>query len=168
MRKKVALVTAIAVATVLVAVLGAVFVGMTTMASAQTTICGPSVSKVPIGFKGWLRHAQRFAMKSIEVSQGYNETVMKILEENEEPRSLLSQGYTVKSLMPIVKACVEPDGTVTIKAQQAVVVLSNGDVMTMYLVDIGSGSVTHLATINVGAIKGLGGPCLSPALGWPR
>jgi len=155
LRSKVALAAVVAA----VIALAVVFGGALMTASAQTVSYGPSMANVPVGFKGWFMCAPGFTTKSVEVSQGYKAAVMDILNKNDEAKGLLEQGYTVEGVTPIVKAYVEADGTVTVKAQQAVVVLasSNGDVKVMYLVDIGSGSVTHLATINVGAIKSLRG-----------
>lgn len=93
----------------------------------------------------------------VKISPEYNETLMKILSSNSNVKSLLDQGYTVKSIRPIVTAYVQGDGTVVFKAEKAVVTLSNGSTVVTYIVDIVSGSVTHIATVNIDAIKELRG-----------
>lgn len=122
---------------------------------------GVQRGEAPFGFK--LRNC--FKCKSgplgglIQISPEYNETVMNILKSNGDVKSLLDQGYTVVSIRPVVTAYVQGDGTVIFKAGKAVVTLSNGSTVVMYVVDIVSGSVTHIATINVSAIKELRGRC---------
>jgi len=115
----------------------------------------------PLGFKvgGWLnfKHKLGLLRVSIQISSEYNETLMNILNTNSDAKSLLDQGYSVVSVRPLVTAYVQGDGTVSFKAEKAVVVLSNGNVVVAYIVDIVSRSVTHIATINVGAIKELSG-----------
>ncbi|MEM0217455.1 MAG: hypothetical protein QXM73_01725 [Candidatus Nezhaarchaeales archaeon] len=117
--------------------------------------------KAPFGFKlvGWLnfRHKLGPLRGTIQISSEYNETVMNILSTNSDARSLLDQGYRVVSMRPLVTAYVQGDGTVSFKAEKAVVILSNGNVVVAYIVDVVSRSVTHIATINVGTIKELSG-----------
>ena len=150
-------------ALVLVAVIG----GVLAAASAQSTN-NETYSKsciAPLGLKvgAWFKWRWGVPSKFVEVSPGYNQTVMSVLQLNAETSNLLGQGYKVVSVRPIVKAYVQGDGTVVFKAQQALVVLSNGSTMITYLVDINSKTVTHIATINVSALKELGGPHIRSA-----
>jgi hypothetical protein len=150
-------------ALVLVAVIG----GVLAAASAQSTN-NETYSKsciAPLGLKvgAWFKWRWGVPSKFVEVSPGYNQTVMSVLQLNAETSNLLGQGYKVVSVRPIVKAYVQGDGTVVFKAQQALVVLSNGSTMITYLVDINSKTVTHIATINVSALKELSGPHIRSA-----
>jgi len=112
----------------------------------------------PLGLKvgTWFKWGWGPSSRLIQVSSEYNQTVMDILKSNEEVLRLLEQGYSVISIRPIIRAYVEGDGTVVFKAQQALVVLSNGSTTVTYLVDISSGTVTHIATINISALRELG------------
>jgi len=111
----------------------------------------------------WFKWRWGSSSRLIQVSSEYNQTVMDILKSNGEVLRLLEQGYSVVSIRPIIRAYVEGDGTVVFKAQQALVVLSNGSATVTYLVDIGSRTVTHIATINISALKELGCCCIRGA-----
>lgn len=96
-------------------------------------------------FRGGLR------VPAVEVSPEYNSTVMGLLESNSETSQLLEQGFNVKAINPLIKAYVGADGEVTLKATQAIVVLTNGTAVYTYLVDISNNTVTlisyHLVSI---------------------
>lgn len=136
--------------------------GALTTSYAQNTNNEESIIQriiVPLSLKlgNWVKCKPWSLGGFVQISPEYNETVMRILSLNSDVKSLLDQGYAVVSIRPVVVAHVQGDGTVILKAQKAVVVLSNGSTVVTYLVDIVSGSVTHIATINISAIKELGG-----------
>ena len=134
--------------------------GVLTVANAQATNneAYNKVNIAPLSFEmgARLKWRQCWLPRMFEVSPEYNQTVMRVLTSNTETKGLLDQGYKVVSIRPIVKAYVQGDGTIVFKAGQALVVLSNGNTTVTYLIDIGSGTVTHIATINVSALKELG------------
>ncbi|MEM1744526.1 MAG: hypothetical protein QW730_04955 [Candidatus Nezhaarchaeales archaeon] len=162
MSKKVSYGIAIAVALLLLAGIGGALV---TTHAQNTSGEGPIIQRIgaPLGFKmgSWFsfKHKLGPLVGSIKISPEYNETVMNILSSNGDVKNLLNQGYSVVSMRPLVTAYVQGDGTVALKAEKAIVVLSNGNIVVTYVVDITSRSVTHIATINVGAIKELSGYC---------
>ncbi len=147
-----------------VIVLAVLIGGAMATASAQNTnyeIRGQARIIPPgLEIRAWSKWRWRPSPGFVQVSPEYNQTVMGILESNEEASRLLGQGYRVVFVKPIIRACVEGDGTVVFKAQQALVVLSNGSTTITYLVDISSGTVTHIATINTGLLKELRGPSI--------
>ncbi len=65
-------------------------------------------------------------MGNIEVSSEYTESVNAILDADTDVQDLISEGYNVTSIKPIIKSVVEADGTVTTKATTAIVFLENG------------------------------------------
>ena len=65
-------------------------------------------------------------MGAIEVSSEYTENVNVVLEADTDVQNLISEGYTVATIKPIIKSVVGADGTVTAKATTAIVFLENG------------------------------------------
>lgn len=135
--------------------------GVLAITYAQSTNNGqPSIQRigVPLGFKigTWFKCKPGLFGGLIQISPEYNETVTSILSTNSDVKSLLDQGYVVASVRPVITAYVQGDGTIAFRAEKAVVILTNGNTTATYVVDIASRSVTHIATVNVSAIKELG------------
>jgi hypothetical protein len=65
-------------------------------------------------------------MGNIEVSPAYNQTVTNILGNDNDVQKLLTQGYTVTTIRPVVQSTLSADGTVTTKATKAIVTMQNG------------------------------------------
>jgi hypothetical protein len=81
------------------------------------------------GFGGGPRdHGPRLmgGMGNIEVSLEYTATVNAILNNDSDVQKLVTQGYNVTSIRPIIKSVVGADGTLTTKATTAIVTLQNG------------------------------------------
>jgi hypothetical protein len=84
----------------------------------------------------------------VEISSEYNATITAILENDTDVASLLSQGYNVTAIHPIIKTVVEGDGTVTAKATTATVTLTNGTTgFARVTVDIENSKVTYIETV---------------------
>jgi hypothetical protein len=149
----------VAYGAIIVIALAVAIGGAWALASAQSIdneTCGQAhTTRLGLKARTWFEWRWGLPSRLVQVSLEYNETVMDILRSNEETSELLNQGYNVVSIRPVIRAYIEGDGTVVFKAQQALVVLSNGSVTVMYLVDISSRAVTHIATINISALKEL-------------
>jgi hypothetical protein len=81
------------------------------------------------GFGGGPRdHGPRLmgGMGNIEVSLEYTATVNAILNNDSDVQKLVTQGYNVTSIRPIIKSVIGADGTLTTKATTAIVTLQNG------------------------------------------
>jgi len=92
--------------------------------------CGP-------GFMG--------GMGNIEVSSEYNATVNAILNNDTDVQNLITEGYNVTSINPIIKNVIGADGTVTTKATTAIVTLQNGTSgHAVATVDISQAKVTQI------------------------
>lgn len=84
-------------------------------------------------------------MANIEVSSEYTANVNAILNSDSDVQNLISQGYNLTSINPIIKYVVAGDGTVTMKATTAEVLLLDGTSgMAIANVDVANAKVTQL------------------------
>ncbi len=82
---------------------------------------------------------------NIEVSSEYTANVNAILSSDSDVQNLISQGYNMTSINPIIKYVVAGNGTVTLKATTAQVLLLNGTSgMAIANVDVANAKVTQL------------------------
>ena len=94
----------------------------------------------PGGFMG--------GMGNIEVSSEYTANVNAILDNDTDVQNLITEGYNVTSIRPIVKNVIEADGTLTTKATTAIVTLQNGTSgYATVSVDISQAKVTQIVII---------------------
>ena len=64
-------------------------------------------------------------------------------------QNLISQGYNVTSINPIVKNVIEGNGTLAAKATTAIVMMQNGTSGYATInVDVANSQVTQIVTIN--------------------
>jgi hypothetical protein len=61
---------------------------------------------------------------SITVSQEYKDNVINIAKNDSDVQNLLANGYNVTGVRSVISTTVEGDGTVTLKATTAIVMLS--------------------------------------------
>jgi hypothetical protein len=84
-------------------------------------------------------------MGNIEVSSEYTATVNAILNNDTDVQNLITEGYNVTSINPIIKNVIGADGTVTTKATTAIVTLQNGTSgYAVASVDISQAKVTRI------------------------
>jgi hypothetical protein len=111
----------------------------------------PSAS-VPLG-KGWQRGFGRRGFFTVEVSEEFTSKVLDILKSDPDASKLLSDGYNVTAVRPIVTLSVAGDGTVTLKATQAVVTLSKDSSWAVVCVDVAQGKVISITAVTRTVIK---------------
>jgi hypothetical protein len=88
-------------------------------------------------------------MQGIEVSSEYTANVNAILNSDTDVQNLISQGYNVTAMNPIIKYVVAGDGTITMKATSAEVLLQNGTSgMAIANVDVANATVTRLVVFS--------------------
>jgi DNA-binding transcriptional regulator of glucitol operon len=104
-------------------------------------LCGP-------GFKGsWMPGGGR-RNGFVEVSAEYNQTVITIMESDQDVQNLLTNGYSISDVRPIIKSVVQADGTVVTKATSANVILTKDTTNTAsVLVDVTAGKVTQIVIV---------------------
>ncbi|TRO45724.1 hypothetical protein E2P30_01125 [Candidatus Bathyarchaeota archaeon] len=73
------------------------------------------------GRGGWNK-----GMGVLEVSSEYTARVNAILEADTDMQNLISEGYNLTSIKPIIKSVVATDGMITTKATTAIAFLENG------------------------------------------
>jgi hypothetical protein len=90
----------------------------------------------------------------VEVSEEYRSRVLEILSRDEDVAKLLSEGYNVTSVRPVIKAYIAADGTVALKASQALVTLvKKGEGVAVALVDLEQGKVVKLVVYSKTVIE---------------
>lgn len=87
-------------------------------------------------------------MNNIEVSSDYIANVTAVLDNDTNIQTLLSEGYNVTSINPVIQSVINGDGTITTQATTAIVTLQDGtsDYATAH-VDLDSGKVTQIVII---------------------
>jgi hypothetical protein len=87
-------------------------------------------------------------MYGIEVSSEYTANVYAILGNDTDVAGLITQGYNVTSINPIVKNIIEGDGTIATKANTAIVIMQNGTSgYATVNVDVTNAKVTQITLI---------------------
>jgi len=85
---------------------------------------------------------------AIEVSSEYTTNVNAILNNDTDVQNLISQGYNVTSISPIVKNVIQGDGTLVTQATTAIVTMQNGTSgYATVTVDVTNSTVTQIVTI---------------------
>ncbi len=85
----------------------------------------------------------------VEVSEDFRLKAQSIAEGDGDVQRLLSEGYNITWVRPIIKAVVQGDGTVTLKATQAILVLTkNSSGLAHVEVNIEAGKVTKITILS--------------------
>jgi hypothetical protein len=96
------------------------------------------------GFEGRGRGGGGRGM-DITVSDEYKAHVLNITESDSDVQALIAQGYNVTGVRPIISATVGADGTVTMKAATAIVVLQKDTTgRALVWVDVDQAKVTRI------------------------
>ena len=106
------------------------------------------------GFGGGRMRGRCGPNGNVEISAAYNQTVMSIVNSDSDVQNLLTQGYTVQGVMPIIKSVVQGDGTVVTSATNAVVMLVNGTTGRAEVhVDVTNAKVTQIVIMTMTVIN---------------
>jgi hypothetical protein len=97
------------------------------------------------GGPGFGRRGFGWGFGNITVSQAYTDNVINIAQNDSDVQNLLAEGYNITDVRPIISTVVEADGTVTMKATTAVLVLENGTTGRAFVtVNVEEGKVTRI------------------------
>ena len=100
------------------------------------------------GGHGFGRHGFGWGGGSITVSQEYKDKVINIAKIDSDVQSLLADGYNITDVRPIINTIVEADGTVTMKATTAVVMLEKDTTGRAFVtVNVEEGKVTEIVIL---------------------
>jgi hypothetical protein len=99
------------------------------------------------GGPGFGRPGFEWGCGNITVSQEYEDKVISIAQNDTDVQSLLAEGYNITSVRPIISTTVEADGTVTMKATTAVVILEKDTTgRALVTVNVDEAKVTKIVT----------------------
>ncbi|HTY75443.1 MAG TPA: hypothetical protein VMD05_07755 [Candidatus Nanoarchaeia archaeon] len=88
------------------------------------------------------------SMWSTEISAAYNQTISNILGNDTDVQKLVSEGYNLTSINPILSSTIGADGTLTTKASAAIVTMQDGTSgFATIKVDITNAKVTQIVII---------------------
>jgi hypothetical protein len=90
----------------------------------------------------------------ITVSQEYKDNVINITESDTDVQALLTEGYNITGVRPIISTTIGADGTVTMKATSAIVMLSQGTTGRAFVwVDVEQAKVTRIEILTITVIE---------------
>lgn len=90
----------------------------------------------------------RRGLGSIEVSEEFKENVANIAKSDQDVQNLLSEGYNITCVKPVISTTIEGDGSVVTKAKGAVLMLrKNTSGIAFVWVDVEKGKVTRIEII---------------------
>jgi len=84
----------------------------------------------------------------INISEEFKENVIKIVESDQDVQKLLSEGYNITCIRPIVSTNIGRNGSITVKAKSAILVLrKNYSGIAFVWVDVEKGKVTRIEIV---------------------
>jgi hypothetical protein len=102
----------------------------------------------PGGGHGFGRRGFGWGGGSITVSQEYKDKIINIAQNDSDVQNLLADGYNITNVRPIINTIVEADGTVTMKATTAIVMLSQNTTGRAFVtVNVEEGKVTQIVIL---------------------
>jgi hypothetical protein len=91
---------------------------------------------------------------NVTVSQGYKDNVINIAKNDSDVQNLLAEGYNISDIRPIINTVIEADGTVTMKATTAIVVLEKGTTGRAFVtVNVEQGKVARIEILTRAVIE---------------
>lgn len=91
---------------------------------------------------------------SVTVSQEFKDNVINITENDTDVQKLLAEGYNVTQVRPLINATIAADGTVTMKATNAIVTLvQNTTGRAVVWVNVEQAKVTRIVILTMTVIE---------------
>jgi hypothetical protein len=95
-----------------------------------------------------------FGGQGMQVSSEYTANVTNIVNSDSDVQALISQGFNVTSIRPVITTSIDGNGTVTTKASTANVLLEGNNGSRAYVVvDLTQAKVTKIVTLTVTEIN---------------
>jgi hypothetical protein len=89
----------------------------------------------------------------VTVSQEFKDNVINITESDSDVQTLMVEGYNITEVRPLINATVEADGTVSLKATNAIVTLFQGTTgRATVWVDLEQAKVTRIEILSIKVI----------------
>jgi hypothetical protein len=106
------------------------------------------------GHRGMERGFGGFGLDAIQVSSDYTANVTSIAQSDSDVQNLLSQGYNITSIRPVISTTVDGNGNIVTKASTANVLLQgNNGSRAFVVVDLSQEKVTKIVTVAVTEIN---------------
>ena len=103
-----------------------------------------------IGHRGLVRGFDGFCTSGIQVSSDFTANVTNIVNSDSDVQNLLSQGYNITSIRPVVTTIIDGNGNIVTKASTANVLLQGNNGSRSYVVvDLSQAKVTKIVTLNI-------------------
>jgi len=83
---------------------------------------------------------------AIQISSDFTENVINIAKNDSDVQNLLSQGYNITSIRPIITTAIDGNGTLTTKATTAELTLQATNGRAQVSVDLSQAKVTKIVT----------------------
>jgi len=132
-------------------ILAAIITALTINVYANQTIQG---NLKPIFKWPWTNGKGKIAPRQIEVSEEYKQKVISIAQNDPDIQNLINNGYNITAIKPIIKATIKADGTIELKATNAIITLMKSKTeKAIAQVDIEQGKITKIAIITVTIIE---------------
>ena len=85
----------------------------------------------------------------IEISEEYKTNIINVLNSDEDVSELLENGYNITAIIPIIKAVVQGNGEVVLKATEATVTLrKNSEGIAYVEVNLELGKITRIVILS--------------------
>jgi hypothetical protein len=85
----------------------------------------------------------------IQVSSDFTQNVTNIAKNDTDVQNLISQGFNITSVRPIISTVVDGNGNIVTKASSAVLTLQGETGRSLVVVDLSQAKVTKIVTITI-------------------
>jgi len=97
---------------------------------------------------GPYRSCFKWRLGPIDINEEFKENVVEIAESDQDVQRLLSEGYNITCIRPIVSTTITGDGSVVAKAKSAILILcKNSSGIAFVWVDVENSKVTRIEII---------------------
>jgi hypothetical protein len=100
-----------------------------------------------MGHRGFERGFGGFG--AVEVSSDFTANVTNIVNSDSDVANLISQGYNITAIHPVVSSVIDGNGNVVTKASTADVILQGTNGRSFVVVDLSQAKVTKIVTLTV-------------------
>ena len=91
-----------------------------------------------------------FGPQAIQVSADFTANVTNIAKSDSDVQNLLSQGFNITSIRPVITTSIDGNGNIITKASTAnVLLVGNNGSRSFVVVDLSQAKVTKIVTLTV-------------------
>jgi len=126
---------------------------VTTSDTGINSFCGELMAfgmqtRLGMGHRGELRGMGGFG--NIQISSEFNQNVTTIAQSDTDVQNLLSQGYNITNIRPVISTTIDGNGNIVTKASTANILLQgdNGS-RSFVVVDLSQAKVTKIVTLAI-------------------